>query len=105
MAEVSHLRVDTSLSVQRKAPLVRLVSYDPMSFCFEDSHAITTGVSGLPALAQLVSLEMAPIRCNVVIPGPVHTEILDAFGMGTPEYLETLKAKTTIGRVAGPHDT
>lgn len=62
------------------------------------------GMGGLFTLSKLVSLEMAPIRCNVVAPGPVHTEIFERMP-GGEEYLKSFQARTTIGRVPGPHDT
>lgn len=55
-------------------------------------------------MAKLVSLEMAPIRCNVVVPGPVNTELFDRIPGGA-QWLKSFEAKTTIGRVPGPHDT
>lgn len=58
-------------------------------------------------MSKLVSLEMAPIRCNVVVPGPVHTEIWDSImpKENVEEFLKTIVKTTTIGPVASPHDT
>lgn len=62
------------------------------------------GAGGLPTLAQLVSLEMAPIRCNVILLGPVRTELLEKLGPGSEEWFKSIAAKTTIGRIPSPHE-
>lgn len=60
-------------------------------------------MGGLFTLCKLAALEMAPIRCNIIVPGPVKTELWG--NLLSDEVLKDMGEKTTIKHVPGPHDT
>ena len=63
--------------------------------------------AGLPGMARNLSLDIAPLRVNVVEPGAVLTELWDSFTT-SPEHrgqmIEMFKGKTTTGQVGAPAD-
>ncbi|KAL3420404.1 short chain dehydrogenase reductase family [Phlyctema vagabunda] len=71
-----------------------------------DNFAVEAGyASGLEGIARALSIDLAPIRVNVIKIGVVRTEIFDRI---PPDYLgpviEKMKASTTIKEIGEPHD-
>jgi NAD(P)-dependent dehydrogenase (short-subunit alcohol dehydrogenase family) len=66
---------------------------------------ISPAGSAVPALAQTLALEIAPIRVNVIAPGFVDTALsAEMFGDQLEAHRNHLRATLPIGRVVGPAD-
>jgi 3-oxoacyl-[acyl-carrier protein] reductase len=55
--------------------------------------------SGVIGLARALALELAPIRVNVINPGPANTEMLGEFGFDT-----SVGEALPLGRLIEPDD-
>ncbi|PRP77772.1 hypothetical protein PROFUN_07714 [Planoprotostelium fungivorum] len=71
------------------------------------NYSPTCGIIGATvALARGLALDMAPIRVNIVTPGPVHTELWDEIPAEHREpLLAGMKEKCLTGNIATPDDT
>ena len=66
---------------------------------------LSTFTAGLPALAKVLALELAPVRVNVIAPGFVDTPLsASILGEQLEDRREELRRKLPIGRVVGPSD-
>ena len=66
---------------------------------------LSTFTAGLPALAKVLALELAPVRVNVIAPGFVDTPLsASILGDQLEERRERLRTTLPIGRVVGPSD-
>jgi NAD(P)-dependent dehydrogenase (short-subunit alcohol dehydrogenase family) len=66
---------------------------------------LSTFTAGLPALAKVLALELAPVRVNVIAPGFVDTPLsASILGDQLEERREELRTTLPIGRVVGPSD-
>ena len=66
---------------------------------------LSTFTAGLPALAKVLALELAPVRVNVIAPGFVDTPLsASILGDQLEERREKLRTTLPIGRVVGPSD-
>jgi NAD(P)-dependent dehydrogenase (short-subunit alcohol dehydrogenase family) len=68
--------------------------------------SVVAAVNGaLGALARALSLELAPIRVNVVSPGWVDTPVWESIaGAGKADVLGKMAARLPVGRVGRPED-
>jgi NAD(P)-dependent dehydrogenase (short-subunit alcohol dehydrogenase family) len=71
-----------------------------------ENYAVEAGhASGLEGMARSLSIDLAPIRVNVIKPGVVRTEIFDRI---PKDYLDPVLAKmtarTTTNEVGEPQD-
>jgi NAD(P)-dependent dehydrogenase (short-subunit alcohol dehydrogenase family) len=68
-----------------------------------NSDAYTAAKGGVLAITRTLAVEHAPfqIRCNCIIPGPIHTPLAGPF---TPEYDEAIKQNVPLGRWGQPED-
>ena len=76
-----------------------------------DDPAYTASKGGLISLTRSIAhycgREKLPIRCNVVSPGAIRTELLDAYIAGSPDPSATVAALNNlqpIGRLATPEN-
>ncbi len=66
---------------------------------------LSTFTAGLPALAKVLALELAPVRVNVIAPGFVDTPLsASILGDQREQRREELRTTLPIGRVVGPSD-
>ncbi len=66
---------------------------------------LSTFTAGLPALAKVLALELAPVRVNVIAPGFVDTPLsASILGDQLEQRREELRTTLPIGRVVGPGD-
>jgi NAD(P)-dependent dehydrogenase (short-subunit alcohol dehydrogenase family) len=66
---------------------------------------LSTFTAGVPALAKVLALELAPVRVNVIAPGFVDTPLsASILGDQLDERREQLRTTLPIGRVVGPTD-
>jgi NAD(P)-dependent dehydrogenase (short-subunit alcohol dehydrogenase family) len=66
---------------------------------------LSTFTAGLPALAKVLALELAPVRVNVIAPGFVDTQLsASILGDQLEQRREELRTTLPIGRVVGPGD-
>jgi NAD(P)-dependent dehydrogenase (short-subunit alcohol dehydrogenase family) len=66
---------------------------------------ISTFTGGLPALVQILALELAPVRVNLIAPGFVDTPLsASLLGDGLEARRAELGTTLPIGRVVGPGD-
>jgi NAD(P)-dependent dehydrogenase (short-subunit alcohol dehydrogenase family) len=68
--------------------------------------SVVAAVNGaLGALARALSLELAPVRVNVVSPGWVDTPVWDSIaGAGKADVFAKMAARLPVGRVGRPED-
>ena len=66
---------------------------------------LSTFTAGLPALAKVLALELAPVRVNVIAPGFVDTPLsASILGDQLDERREQLRTTLPIGRIVGAAD-
>ncbi|KAM3965876.1 glucose 1-dehydrogenase-like [Aphomia sociella] len=90
--------------IETKGNIVNVSSVASLKVLSEESFAYSTSKAGLDHFSRCVALELASkgVRCNVVNPGPVKTDIIDNAGLG--EYAEMIwdmmMKSTTLNRIS-----
>ncbi|KAI9694372.1 MAG: hypothetical protein M1820_008972 [Bogoriella megaspora] len=67
---------------------------------------VTGAITGaLHTLNRSLALELAPLRCNLISPGPVETELWDSFEPELRErFMKQMTARLTTGRIGKVED-
>ena len=61
--------------------------------------------AGLHGMTRNLAVDLAPIRVNLISPGPVLTALWDGVGKDEREnFMESWKGKSTTGEVGRPED-
>ncbi len=62
--------------------------------------------AGLGAFCKAVSKELGPhgILINNLLPGPTNTERLKELALSSPEFFNSMKTKSALGRIANPEE-
>jgi NAD(P)-dependent dehydrogenase (short-subunit alcohol dehydrogenase family) len=58
----------------------------------------------IEGLMRGLAVDLKPMRVNMVSPGGTHTELFDRFGAQKENFLEMMKAQTTVGEVGRPEE-
>lgn len=67
--------------------------------------AYAASKAGMVGLIRALALELAPeVRCNIVAPGPIATEMLEGFQRSRGEPLEEAATGIPLGRVGRPEE-
>ncbi|KAJ6508581.1 hypothetical protein C8R45DRAFT_446797 [Mycena sanguinolenta] len=62
---------------------------------------VTLGVTGaVESLSTMLAVELAPIRTNVIVPGAVRTELLEAVTKGNPDAFKDASLTKRVGTAA-----
>jgi NAD(P)-dependent dehydrogenase (short-subunit alcohol dehydrogenase family) len=65
---------------------------------------LAAAVAAVEALARALALELAPIRVNIVRPGPIDTPLLRASRPNFDEFAKTTAAALPVNRIGMPAD-
>ncbi|KAB8079717.1 hypothetical protein BDV29DRAFT_151633 [Aspergillus leporis] len=60
--------------------------------------------AGLYGLTKTLALDVAPIRVNLVSPGPVDAELWEAMGQDKDQIFEDLKKRLPVREIPRPED-